>query len=121
MGNFACTQTRVRAGGNPTVALEKACERGRRSDRGIFSRRRRFQRAKNRRTVFHVSRARQALASWRARDAFQRALSLGCAGWMRGGSRWRSWAASHSHALLLARSRSGIQKREYHGGGRSEE
>src|ERR1043165_5673938 len=53
----------------------------------------------------------------RARDALQRALSLGRAAGTRDGRGTPGRTLPHPHALLLARGRPGVPQREHHGGG----
>ena len=81
----------------------------------FFASGRGFQRPQDHRPLLDVPGTRQAVARRRARDALQRALSLGGAAGPRDRGGPRGGPAPHHDARLLARGRPGVPQREHHG------
>src|ERR1700730_16961185 len=104
MGYFARVETRVRARRNSSESMGGAGQGAARESGGILPRGRRFERAKDHWALLYISRTRETVADRSPRHAIQCPLSLGDPARTRNRDRRRSWASSHSNALLLARS-----------------
>src|SRR6202011_4757699 len=101
--------------GDRSESMEEPRQRRGFALRAVLLRSRASRSAKNHREVFNVPGTRETVDRGYPSDSVQWAVSLGCAEWHGNPGRIRSRSARDLDPLLLARGRTRIRQREYHG------